>query len=304
MSVPTPVTLPFNLRSFMFRFILITAGTLIGSFAVVVFMAPFNIAPAGVTGVAVIMNIKLGTPIGLIVLLGNIPIQYFAYRMLGGWKIIAWTIYVLVLYAVAVDFLKPIFPVDGVSDDVLLNAIFGGIIGGIGSGLVYRAGANFGGTSTLAQVFQRMNGLPLSTTYLYANLLSVGLAGIVLGWQGALYAMVALALEGATSDYVLEGPSVIRTAVIITDYPREVADGILYQMKRGVTSWQATGMFTGQTRTILYVTVARFQIGTLRDIVATIDPGAFIVIGQGHVAFGEGFKPVAPSRLSEDPTRH
>ncbi|MBC8170900.1 MAG: YitT family protein [Anaerolineae bacterium] len=299
-----PATLPFNLRSFLIRLILITFGTLIGAFAVVVFLAPFDIAPAGVSGVAVIMNIKLGTPIGLIVLLGNIPIQYFAYRMLGGWQTIAWTVYVLLLYAVSVDLLKPIFPVDGVSDDILLNAIFGGIIGGVGSGLVYRAGANFGGTSTLAQVFQRMYGLPLSSTYLYTNLLTVGLAGVVLGWQGALYATIALALEGAASDYVLEGPSVIRTAVIITDYPREVADGILYQMKRGVTSWQATGMFTGQTRTILYVTVARFQIGTLRTIVAAIDPGAFIVIGQGHVAFGEGFKPVAPRVALEDTTQH
>jgi uncharacterized membrane-anchored protein YitT (DUF2179 family) len=146
-------------------------------------------------------------------------------------------------------------------------------------------------------------GLPISTTYLYSNLGTVLLAGLVLGWEGALYALVALAVEGAASDYILEGPSVIRTAVVITNNPREVADGILFQLGRGVTSWQATGMYTGQTRHILYVTVARFQINALRTIVAGIDPGAFIVIGQGHVAYGEGFRPVVQQAVLEDSTQ-
>jgi uncharacterized membrane-anchored protein YitT (DUF2179 family) len=279
-----------NLRAFLARFVMITLGTLIGAMAVVVFLEPSEIAPAGITGVAVILSISIGTPIGLVVLLGNIPIQYYAYRTLGGWQPIAWTIYVLILYSAAIEFLSPyLLPV---SDDRLLNTLFGGIVGGVGAGLVYRFGANFGGTSTLAQIFQRKMGLPISTTYLYSNLGTVLLAGLVLGWEGALYALVALAVEGAASDYVLEGPSVIRTAVVITNQPREVADGILYQLQRGVTSWEATGMYTGQTRHILYVTVARFQIDTLRSIVAAIDPGAFIVIGQGHVAYGQGFREV------------
>jgi uncharacterized membrane-anchored protein YitT (DUF2179 family) len=289
-----------NVRSFLLRFVLITAGALIGAVAVIVFLEPSEIAPAGITGVAVIMSITLGTPIGLVVLLGNIPIQYYAYRTLGGWKPIAWTIYVLIVYSAAVDLLQPYL--QPVSDDRLLNTLFGGIVGGIGGGLVYRFGANFGGTSTLAQVFQRKLGLPISTTYLYANLGTVLLAGLVLGWEGALYALVALSVEGAASDYILEGPSVIRTAVIVTNRPREVADGILFQLQRGVTSWEATGMYTGQPRTILYVTVARFQIDQLRSIVAAIDPSAFIVIGQGHVAFGEGFRPVKQQKLIEEQT--
>ena len=154
------------------------------------------------------------------------------------------------------------------------------------------AGGTAGGTSTLARIFQDKFGLPLSTTYLYTNLIVVAAAGLVFGWEGALYAIVALWVEGVTSDYLLEGPSVIRTCVIITNKPQEVSKAIFLQLGRGVTSWQATGMYTGEERSILYVAVGRSQVQELRRVIATTDPEAFFVVGQGQTAYGEGFKPV------------
>jgi uncharacterized membrane-anchored protein YitT (DUF2179 family) len=288
-------TIQTSVQAQFLNLISMTVGALIGAMAVVVFLEPFDIAPSGVSGIAVIINhLFEQAPIGVLILLGNIPIQYMAYRMLGGWKVVAWTVYVLIVYTLAIDVFAPLFPTEGVSDDVLLNALFGGIIGGVGSGLVYRVGGTFGGTSTLARILQEKWGQPLSSTYLYTNILTVALAGMVFGWEGALYATIALAVEGAISDYVLEGPSVIRTAMIVTDHPREVADAILYGIGRGVTGWTATGMFTGTERNILFVTVARFQINSLRQVVTQTDPAAFIVIGQGHVAYGYGFKSVKP----------
>lgn len=279
-------------REISMRVLILTAAALIGAMSVVVFLAPFEVAPSGISGLAVILNITIGTPIGLLTLLGNIPIQYLAYRMLGGWPIVAGTVWVLLVYSIGIDFFAQIFPTDGVGDNVLLNALFGGIIGGVGSGLAFRAGATFGGTSTLARILQERFGTPLSSTYLYTNLFTILVAGLVLGWEGALYATIVLAMDGAVSDYVLEGPSVIRTAVIITDHPRAVADVILHQMGRGVTAWEVTGMFTEQKRTLLYVTVSRPQINEVRRLVTGVDPHAFIVIGQGHVAYGRGFRKV------------
>lgn len=283
-----------NWQSWLARFILLTVGSLLGAMSVIVFMAPFDIAPSGVSGVAVILNITLGTPIGLVILLGNIPIQYLAYRRMGGWQVVAGTVYVVVLVAVAIDVFEPFFPRDGVSENVLLNALFGGIIGGVGAGLVYRAGATFGGTSTLARILQERYGTPLSTTYMYTNLGVVLVAGLVLGWEAALYSVVALALDGAASDYVLEGPSVIRTVMIVTDKPQEVSEVILSGLRRGVTAWEVTGMFTGQRRHMLYITVTRPQVRPLRQLVSSVDPGAFIIVGQGHVAYGEGFHRTKP----------
>lgn len=293
-STPTTTPPPRSLRQNISRFAFITIGTLVGAASVIIFMAPFDIAPGGITGVGIILNVLIGAPIGAVVFIGNIPIQYLAYRMLGGWRTVAWTLYVVTLYSFAIDFMTPLFPTGGISEDVLLNALFGGIIGGVGAGLIYRGGGTFGGTSTVARILQEKYGTPLSSTYLYANMGIVVLAGITLGWEGALYATVVLVMEGAASDYVMEGPSVIRTATIITDHPEAVSTAVLYQMRRGVTGWEATGMFTGQKRHILFVSFGRSQVNTLREIVLDADPAAFIVIGHGHVAYGQGFRRRVP----------
>ena len=268
---------------------LLTLGAIISAFGVIVFEAPFKIAPGGISGVAIILSYVIHTPIGLVVLIGNIPIQILAYRMLGGWKVIAATIYAVGLYSILIDVLPPIAPV---SHDVLLNAIFGGIVGGIGTALVLRAGGTMGGTSTLGRILQQRYGTPLSSSTLYTDGIVVVFAGLAFGLEGALYAMVGLFVAGATTDYALEGPSVIRTGVIITDHPNEVAQRIFTELGRGVTSWEATGMFTDQPHTVLYVTIGRAQVNTLQRLVIATDPAAFLVIGQGHSAYGEGFKEV------------
>lgn len=277
-------------RASAWRIILLTVGALVYAVAVNLFFKPYQIAPSGVSGVAVILNSLIGTPVGLIILIGNIPIQILAYRTLGGWKIVARTVYVIILYSIAIDMLAPYFPVTGITDDSLLSTIFGGILGGIAGGLIYRAGGTLGGTSTLARILQMRLGTSLNNTYLYTDSLVVLLAGLVFGWEGALYAMVAIFVDGATADYVLDGPSTIRTATIVTNHPREVADVILDSLDRGVTGWQGEGMYTEQPRTVLFVTIMRTEINDLKSLIFSVDPGAFIVIGQGHTAYGEGFQ--------------
>jgi uncharacterized membrane-anchored protein YitT (DUF2179 family) len=280
--------------SLVLRLVLLLLGAFISAVAVIVFEAPFRIAPGGISGAAIILNHLIGTPLGVVVLLGNIPIQLIAFRLLGGWRVLAATIIAVVSYSVLLDLLTPYFPPSGISNDIFLNSLFGGIIGGIGGGLVYRAGGTMGGTSTLGRILQQKYGIPLSNSTLYTDTIVIAAAGLVFGWESALYAMVSLFVGAAVSDYILEGPSVIRTAVIITDKPREVADAILTNLGRGVTGWEGKGMFTEQPHTILYCTVSRPQVNYLRSLVTYADPFAFIVIGQGHAAYGEGFREVKP----------
>jgi len=272
---------------FIVQIVLLVIGAIISALSVIIFQAPFNIAPAGVSGLAVIFNHLFGTPIGLVVLLGNIPIQIFAFRMLGGWRVIAASIFAVVIYSAAVEVLSP-YVTETVSTDRLLNALFGGIVGGIGAALVIRGGGTMGGTSTLNRILLYRLGIPLSTSTLYTDTGVVVLAGLVFGWEGALYAIVSLYVGGAVIDYALEGPSVVRTAVIITDFPEEVSAVILDALGRGVTGWEGRGMYTGDAHTVLYVTVARAQVVELRQAVREVDPAAFMVIGQGHTAYGRG----------------
>ena len=286
-----------RLRDTLFRYLLIAIGIAIGAVSLTVFLQPLDIAPAGVAGASTLLNELFGTPIGLLIFLLNIPIQILAYVMLpNGARVIARSVFIIAAFSIVVDNLSPLVPAGGLSDDRMLNALFGGITGGIGVGLVYRAGATMGGTSTVALVLQRRFGFPMSTTFLLTDTLIIIAAGLVYGWEGALYAAIALFVAGLATDYVLEGPSVIRTAMIITDKPEAISKGIFDNLQRGVTSWKIRGEYTGRDRTLLYVTIARSQVRDLKDEVSHADPDAFIVIGMGHAAYGAGFRRVRRAR--------
>ena len=287
-----------RVRDTLFRYLLIAIGIVIGALSLIVFLQPLDIAPAGVAGASTLLNELFGTPIGLMILLLNIPIQVMGYVMLpNGTRVIARSVVIIVIFSVVVDNLGPLVAAGGVSDDRMLNALFGGITAGIGLGLVYRAGATFGGTSTVALVLQRRFGFPMSTTFLCTDTLIIIAAGLVYGWEGALYAAIALFTAGLATDYVLEGPSVIRTAMVITDNPEEISKLIFDNLQRGVTSWTIRGQYTGVERTMLYVTIARSQVRELKDEVSSADPNAFVVIGMGHAAYGSGFRRMRRLRM-------
>ncbi len=273
------------------RYLLIITGIVIGAISLTVFLQPLDIAPAGVAGASTLLNELFDTPIGLVIFLLNIPIQLLGYFMLpNGARVIFRSVVIIMVFSIVVDNLGPLLPATGISDERMLNALFGGITGGIGVGLVYRAGATFGGTSTLALILQRRFGFPMSTTFLCTDTLIIIAAGLVYGWEGALYAAIALFTAGLATDYVLEGPSVIRTAMIITDKPEEIAQRVFADLQRGVTSWRIKGEYTGAERTMLYVTIARSQVRDLKEAISHVDPKAFIVIGVGHAAYGAGFR--------------
>ena len=287
-----------QVRVVLFRYALIAVGIVIGALSLMVFLQPLDIAPAGVSGASTLLNELFETPIGLTIFVLNIPIQLLGYKMLpNGARVIMRSVLIVLIFSVVVDNLGPLVPEGGVSDDRMLNALFGGITGGIGVGLVYRAGATFGGTSTLALILQRRFGFPMSTTFLCTDTLVILAAGLVYGWEGALYSAIALFTAGLATDYVLEGPSVIRTAMIITDKPDEISQRILANLQRGATSWKIKGEYTGVDRTMLYVTIARSQVRDLKDEVSHVDPNAFVVIGMGHAAYGAGFRRVRGIRM-------
>jgi len=289
-----------NRWAFVRDLLLLTLGSIIEALSVVLFLVPSDIAPTGVSGVAVILHHLIHTPIGLITLIGNIPIQIFAYRMLGGGRVIVATVYSVIVFTVTIDLFTYVFNAGGLSDEPLLNAVFGGITGGIGSGMIYLAGGTAGGTTTLARILQHRFGIPFSTAFLYTDASSVLAVGAVFGWESALLAIVAVFIGGLATDYLLEGPSVVRTVTIITNKPELIAKIIIKELHRGVTGWDGRGMYTGQERHILFVVITRSQVNQVRQLIFSVDPDAFIVIGHGHTAYGEGFKEVkAPSQTGE-----
>jgi len=282
------------------RLMLMTIGTLIAALGYSLFQVPYNIAAGGIGGLSIIINYFTGWPVGLMYLVMNIPLLALGYFYLGRWPFVIRTALAAFIFSVATDmfitYVPHFLPAYPLTEDVLLSAIYSGLIGGIGGGLIYRAGSTMGGTAIPGRIIQQKTGISLSQVYLYTDGTIVLTAGIVFGWEIALYALLTLFLNGIASDYTLEGPSSVRTATIITNAPQEVSQALMNGLGRGVSQWQITGSYTGDSRTMLMCTIYRPQVNDLKRIMAATDPGAFVTIGVAHEALGFGFRPLSKNK--------
>lgn len=277
-----------NLRDYLF----ILSGAVLQAISLRIFLVPANLASGGVTGITMIINHFTGWPIGTMVLIGNIPLFILGWRFLGGKRFAIKTAVAVATYAFFVDLLVLFLPVKGLTDDIVLNSLYGALLSGIGYGLVYRGQGTSGGSDILARILNNWKGISMSQSYLMVDGLVIITAGFVFGPKQALYALITLYVSGLIAETVLEGPSVVRTAMIVTARPEQVAEKIMEDMSRGVTLLTGKGAYTGADRVILYCVVIRSEVSTLKAIIHEIDPQAFMVIGQAHEALGEGFKPL------------
>jgi uncharacterized membrane-anchored protein YitT (DUF2179 family) len=274
---------------------LIFAGVLIQALSMVLFYVPGKIAAGGVTGIAQLTGSAIGWPIGILYIALNIPLLWLGWRYLGGRRFLARTVLAVLAYSVGMDVLMPLVPQDGLTTDPVLNALYGGVIGGIGVGLVLRARGTTGGMDILALLLRNWRGIPLSHSYVAMDALVVLGAGLSFGWDLALYAVVALYVGGVAAQFAAEGPRVVRTVVIISSRPQAVAERIMADLQRGVTMWPGVGMYSNEDRPVLFCTVTRAEVNPLKAIIREADPAAFVVIGEAHEALGEGFKPLRPT---------
>jgi uncharacterized membrane-anchored protein YitT (DUF2179 family) len=146
-----------------------------------------------------------------------------------------------------------------------------------------------GGTGILGRILQFRTGIPLSQLYLWVDGAIVVTAAFVFGWESALYAMLTLLLSGLAADYALEGPSRARNAIIVTTERDKMIQALMTGLDRGVSYWEATGGYTGETRTIVFCTIFRPQVNDLKRIVGDVDPHAFVSIGITQEVLGSGF---------------
>lgn len=278
-------------------YVLIMLGTLLQALALRLFLVPARLASGGVSGVAQIVSFYTDWPIGVMVFLGNIPLFLIGWRFLGGTRFALRTAFAVATYAFFADLLVWFLPAQGLTPDLLLNTLYGGVLSGIGYGLVYRGRGTSGGSDILARILNRWRGISISQSYLWVDSLIILAAGLAFSWENALYALVLLYISGLAAERASEGSNVVRTALIITSQPEKISQSILEQMERGVTTIAARGGYTGAERTILYTVVSRSEVAQVKTLVQEVDAQAFMVIGHAHEALGEGFKQLAQEAL-------
>lgn len=275
-------------------YFLIVLASLIQAISLRLFFIPAQLASGGVTGVAQLINHYTAWPIGLMVFVGNVPLFLIGWKYLGGLNFAARTAAAIVTYSFFTDLLPRfgILPPNGLTDDILLNALYGALLSGFGYGLVYRARGTSGGSDILARILNHWRGVSMTQSYMMVDTAVILAAGFVFGWKQALYALITLYVSGIVAETTLEGGGTIRTAIIVTKEAETISNRILAELERGVTFLEGKGAYTGANRPVLYCVVTRAEIATLKAIVNEIDSEAFMVIGTAHEALGEGFKPL------------
>ena len=266
--------------------IFVIVGLLCSSAAYNLYLIPNNIAAGGFTGIGQFVNHFFPISIGMVSIILNVPLFLLSMKSLGirfGLR----SLIAMFGLSLLIDYWK--LPV--ATEDMLLAAVFGGVLGGIGFGLVLRGSATTGGTDMLATVIHRhIPFIRVSVAVFAVDGLVILASAFVFDQQAAMYALICIFLMNILVDLVLEGPNSATSYFVISDHSEEIAKQVMQQMDRGVTSFYAKGMYSGVDKQVLLCVVNRFESILLRKIVFSIDPKAFVIANKVHEVFGEGFK--------------
>ena len=279
-------------RIIIVDYLYILIGAFVQAIAMRVFLIPGLMVSGGISGAAQIIQFFTGWPIGVMVILGNLPLFALGWRYLSGTRFALRTAASVILFSLFTDLLIFVIPQDGITHDIVLQALYGGVFLGAGLGLVYRGRGTSGGSDILGRILSHHHGVSISQAYLITDGLVVLASGFAFGWERALYGLIVIYVSGLTAELVSEGNSIIRTAFIVTDQPDAVINRIFTTLDRGVTILPGTGAYTGLSRPMLYCVLTRSEINILKTIVHEADPTAFMVISQSNEALGEGFEPL------------
>jgi uncharacterized membrane-anchored protein YitT (DUF2179 family) len=248
----------------------------------------------GVTGIAQLLSTVVGTPVGLVVLVLNVPLLALGWRRLGGFVFGARTAYAIVVMALAIDLLAPY--ARPVTADPLLYSLYGGVLDGIGLGLILRARGTAGGTDIVARLVETSLGVQPGRTLLACDAAIFSVAFFTYGPENILYALLVAFVSSRAVDFVLSAGTGSRQALIITERPEGITRSLLHDLGRGVTVLEGVGGYTGTARAVLLCIVSRPEVGALKAAVSAADPQAFVIIGEAGEVIGEGFRPMAPAR--------
>ena len=275
---------------------LIVLGSLVFAVGVDCFEIPNGLAAGGVTGLATVFSAiadSLGfyLPVGMQTIAMNALLMMLVVRS-GDRGYIVRTVAGIIACGLLTDLLVPFVPVLTNERDLLLCALWGGVVTGLGLGLVFRTGGNTGGTDIVSQLLARKLSMPVGTAVIIVDGIIIAFSATVFSIEQALYAAVAMFICGKVIDAVVDGPRSERAAYIISVEHAKIAREILYTLNRGCTELQARGVWSGNQRPVLFCVLSRQEVVRLKEIVAKADPEAIVVISEVHEVFGEGFKQI------------
>ena len=268
------------------RFLLLTTAGLINAFGITIFLSPVKLYDSGVSGTS--MLLAQITPeawtLSIFLILLNVPLFLYGLKRQGV-VFTVYAIYAVAIYSLGAWLITDVLPVDVTmasplaGSDLLLCALFGGLISGLGSGLAIRAGGAMDGIEVMAVIFAKRLGLSVGSFVMAYNVVLYIICGIVIhSWILPLYSIVTYMAALKTVDYIVEGLDRSKAVFIVTLKPEEVCTALSQVFEQGMTMVDAQGFYSHSQRTMVYIVLNRFQISRMKDLVHAIDPAAYITI--------------------------
>jgi len=266
------------------------AGIAIGASLIAVafnaFVIPYSLLSGGVSGLALMGSYLYGFPVYLGIFLLNIPIFLWGLKELD-WKLV---IYSAVGTAVVIALLPLSAPYIPRPDlDLFLASVFSGIVGGFGSGVIFKLGASTGGTDIAAIIMKKKKNISVGATNFYCNIAVLALSLFFFDLKIALYTFISMWVGSRVTDSVIEGFNRNKTVTIISNKSQEIAERIMKEIDRGATFIDGQGAYTRESKRLINCVVGHYEIARLKEIVLEVDRDAFIFITETVEVMGRGF---------------
>jgi uncharacterized membrane-anchored protein YitT (DUF2179 family) len=266
-------------------FLMIAIGALLFALAVNLFVIPNDLGEGGVTGLTIIAYYLFGWSPSIVSFLANAALLVVGYKFLSRQT----TIYTIIAVSLNSLFLHLTESWSISSNEIIVNAIFGGVFAGIGIGLIIRVGGTTAGSTILARMTNKYLGWSISYGLLFFDLIVAFSSYFIIGAEALMLTVIMLYVGTKVMEFVIEGVNPKKAVTIISKKPEEIASHVNGFMNRGVTVLSGHGYYTKEQKEILYIVISKQEVVKLKKIVKEIDTDAFIAIHDVRDVFGHGF---------------
>lgn len=277
-----------SLRYYITPSLQVALGALIAAISVNTFLVPHHFLSGGISGVALILHYLFNLPVGILIIVMNVPLFVWAYKVLDHDFVVLGTIG-MTAFSLGVDLTYSLRNI-GFIDDPLLAAIYGGIVSGVGNGLIFRVeNGNAGGIDIPSRVIRSVYSINVGTIIFIINAVIVLASSFLFGVKPAMPTLISMYLAASVLDKTIEGFDYKKVVLVITDQPRKIAESIMKEVGRGVTFLHGQGAYTVKEKDLVYCVVKVTQLAKIKKIVGDVDPHAFMTVMDAAEVMGKGF---------------
>jgi len=270
--------------------LLIISGSIIMGVGYALFLIPFHLVPGGLSGISIMINYLVSLPVGLVIIILNVPILLISYRFLSR-KYVFTTLVGMLCSSLFIDFFNQILKWPKGTENMLLAAIYGGLLLGLGLGLVFRGEASTGGSDVIGLILNKYLGVSVGMGIMVTDFIIISASGLVFRQlEAPLYGYIVLFISTRVIDLVLEGWNFSKMVIITSSQPEKIADFILHRLERSGSALKSRSLYLNREGEIIITVIHRKQLSELKAFIKRTDPGAFVIVNDTYEVLGKGFK--------------